>query len=519
MNTLKTPSFFKPTSRPSSPAPASPRPDSAAGFERSRPLTKLSLSNFRRPSPAPTTSSSLGAPLVQDGSYLEMLGLKLSEAVSKALAQPIGPVPSTEQLAGKRAVPAGRGHALGALIASELKAATGNPHLYRAIIRSLHRPLSVLQSNLSSLLLPLISSVAFLTPAAPIISAPNPNPTQIHALAISTFAGELLETFEQFNLGVDAADGRGDGLRSVREGLVSIVQRVINPLVAGIKHELMPLIEALESPHGIKWGRVHPSISTMQSVLPVYVRALTRYSSSSTSQTILASFLISVVWRSMVALSNRPFAPSSPPASPGLVPNKKRRSSPSSTPPLTPPAARFNIKLPVSRPPSPPNVVDPCQVATDARALYELLNMLPRPSADSAGTRLAREAVEEAFHGLEALPNLFNSAYALPSRASGEYSAETLAQELQTHTAELPTLLALPILIQVYGSTSTVASILGLSEDDYRSGCLSGFGRADSCAAAVGQRVLDHLLLDHPRSDNLGLAITRWLDGEIEEAG
>lgn len=55
-------------------------------------------------------------PLVQDGSYLEVLGLKLSEAVSKALAQPAGPAAAHEQLGTRRPIPSGRGRALGAFI-------------------------------------------------------------------------------------------------------------------------------------------------------------------------------------------------------------------------------------------------------------------------------------------------------------------------------------------------------------------------------------------------------------------
>jgi hypothetical protein len=55
-------------------------------------------------------------PLVQDGSYLEVLGLKLSEAVTRALAQPNGPALPHELLEGKRPIPAGRGHVLGAFI-------------------------------------------------------------------------------------------------------------------------------------------------------------------------------------------------------------------------------------------------------------------------------------------------------------------------------------------------------------------------------------------------------------------
>ena len=56
--------------------------------------------------------------LVQDGSYLEALSLKLSEAVSKALAQPTSPVPVSELVGGRRSIPAGRGQVLGLSIAS-----------------------------------------------------------------------------------------------------------------------------------------------------------------------------------------------------------------------------------------------------------------------------------------------------------------------------------------------------------------------------------------------------------------
>lgn len=118
MNVLKTPSFF----RPSSPAPAL-RPEAGQPLDRhSRPSNKLSLSNLIRqspsqsPSPSPTPKLS---PLVQDGSYLEMLSLKLSEAVSKALAPPIiGPPSANEQIEARRFIPAGRGIAFGSLVAS-----------------------------------------------------------------------------------------------------------------------------------------------------------------------------------------------------------------------------------------------------------------------------------------------------------------------------------------------------------------------------------------------------------------
>jgi hypothetical protein len=118
MHALKTPAFLRPSNQPSSPAP---RPaDPVAAFERaSRPLNRLSLGSFKRTSPVPSpTSSIIPMTLIQDGSYLEMLSLKLSEAVTKALAQPTGPATANEQLEGRRPIPVGRGRALSALIAS-----------------------------------------------------------------------------------------------------------------------------------------------------------------------------------------------------------------------------------------------------------------------------------------------------------------------------------------------------------------------------------------------------------------
>ena len=116
---LKTTSFFRPSSRPTSPVPA-PRQEAQVGSERApRPLSKLSLSNFRRSSPVSAPSATAPSPtVVQDGSFMEVLSLKLSEAVSKALAQPAGPAAPGELLAGRRPIPPGRGRTLGALIVS-----------------------------------------------------------------------------------------------------------------------------------------------------------------------------------------------------------------------------------------------------------------------------------------------------------------------------------------------------------------------------------------------------------------
>ena len=391
-------------------------------------------------------------------------------------------------------------------------------------MRSLQRPLSALLTNLSNNLLRLLSSPEFLNPPSPTIQAPDPNPTQAHALSYATLAGELLEVFDELGLGLDS-DLRGDGLKPTREGLVSVTTRVIHPLLAGIKAELTPLIEALESPAPTSASKTpassktvvtqHPSVITLQAVVQIYARALMRYFSTTPTQAHLASLEISIVWRALVALAHRTPSQLMPPSSSNA--GKKGRAL-SSTPPTTP---RFIPKLPPSRPPSPPTlqpVMPP--IVNDARAVCAVLSSLPRPAADRERSRLACEAVSDAFGGLKALLCLMESV-----QTSTTHCAEDLARELGTLTAELPTLIALPILLNAYVFTSekggprSIPSILGLPEERYRQECLTGFGRAEECTAAVGQRVLD-VLSNQPglTSDPVAEAVVRWLKTEITQA-
>ncbi|KAI0093100.1 hypothetical protein BDY19DRAFT_882381 [Irpex rosettiformis] len=527
MHALRTPSFFRPMSRPASPAPPITRTDPVVMTERlPRPMSKLSFSNFKR------TASPLiqSAPaLVHDGSYMEALSLRLSEAISKALAQPVGPGNPGEMLGGRRAIPAGRGCALGDLIATEINSARDDPHLYRAVIRTLHRPLSVLVTNVSTQLIPLIASPAFLAPAVPTPHSPNPNPTQMHALGLATFAGELLDTFDEFGLGLDN-DMRGDGLKVVRDSLLSTIKRVVDPLVNALKNDLLPHIEGLEQPSSVvakttgatKVSAAHPCIVYLTSVMPIYAKALGRYITCAAAQSILATLVISLLWRGLVALSNRPIPPASltPPGSPPVA-NKalkdmKRRSS-SGTPPTTPPASRFTLKLPPSRPPSPPTTTGRSSHGGDAKALYDLLAMLPRPT-DS----LAREAVDDGYDSLSALVALFEF---IQSSKTGTSAIFDLPAELQALTHDIPVLIALPVMLPaLFPSTSqgqtqerTVANMLGMSDAAYRNGCLSGFGRAEECVPAVGQRVLDVLGACEGNAQGKGVVI-RWLKAEVAEA-
>ncbi|KAI0696697.1 hypothetical protein BC835DRAFT_1271492 [Cytidiella melzeri] len=528
MYTLKTPSFLKPTSRPTSPSPLPPsRPDSAVPAERlSRPMSKLSFSNFKRnsvPLAHPTQS------LAHDGSYMELLSLKLGEAISKALAQPLGPGTPGEMLNGRRPIPAGRGRALGELIATEINSTRDNLHLYRAVVRTLHRPLSVLVTNLSGQLIPLIASPAFLSPALPTAQSPHPNPTQLHALGLATFAGELLDTFDELGLGLDS-DTRGDGLKIVRDSLLSTIKRVVEPLVSAIKNDLCPQIEGLEQPSSVvakttgatKVSAAHPSIVYLTSVMPVYAKALGKYITSAAAESTLASLIISLLWRGLTALSSRPMPAAShtPPGSPPLgtrtAKEIKRRSS-SGTPPTTPPASRFTLKLPPSRPPSPPSTAGRSTLAGDAKALYDLLSTLPRPTHS-----LAREAVDDGYDSLSALVALLEF---IQANRAGTAAVFDLATELQALTTDIPVLIALPVMLRafVFPSLSqptperTVPSMLGLSESAYRSGCLSGFGRAEECVPAVGQRILNVLGACEGNTQGKDVVV-RWLKAEVAEA-
>ncbi|KAN0133926.1 hypothetical protein V8E53_008144 [Lactarius tabidus] len=534
MNALR-PSIFRPTGRPSppptpiptlSPTPTPPRTDAADKASRS--ISKLSLTGFKRPSSTPSVPPSQAATIVQDGSYLQVLSLKLSEGVSKALAQPVGPAPPNECLNGRRPIPAGRGRTFGSLIAVELNASRDNPHLHKAVLRSLQRPLSALLTNLSNNLLQLLSSPEFLNPPAPAPNAPNPNPTQLHALSLATFAGELLETFDELSLGLDS-DLRGDGLKSTREALISVTTRVIHPLVAGIKTELTSLVAALEvsattsavktnvpSSKGVVVAQ-HSAIVNLQAVVPIYARALARYFATTPTQSYLASLEISVVWRALVALAHRAPSQFTPPSSPNLMGKKGRPAG--NTPPTTPPSTRFTLKLPPSRPPSPPTILPFMPpVVGDTRAVCDLLSSLPRPDAEKETTRLAREAVNDACDGLRALLRLLESVQTITTR-----DPTGLARELGTLTADLPTLIALPIILNTYvftvekGGPRTVPSILGLPEERYRQECLTGFGRAEECTVAVGQRVL-HVLSDESglSSDPATAAVILWLKAELD---
>ena len=388
-------------------------------------------------------------------------------------------------------------------ISSELNAVYDNPHLHRAVLRSLQRPFTVLLTNLSRQLLPLLLAPSFHSTPNGSNQSSFPSSVQLHALSIADFAEEILQLFDQHSLGVDN-EVRGDGLKSIREGFASLINRVVNPLITGIRMELIPLMEALEHPNssnvkpsvGAKSTIIHhPSIVSLQTLMPVYIRALTTYTTSTLSHSTLASLLISVLWKALVALSHRidiNASPSLTPESSPLLSARKRGTTP--PPPLS------TSKLTIA------------SAAADCRVLYDLLVHLPRPSAGPASTRLAKEAVDQAFESLRTLPTLLD--IAINKGRSG--TTDDLIKKFNDLTTKIPSLIALPIILRVFSGpgTSSIPAVLGIPEEEYRKGCLSGFGRAEECTVTIAQRVMDAL----QTNPSMNVITIRWLDMELEDA-
>lgn len=367
-------------------------------------------------------------------------------------------------------------------------------------------------TNLSAHLLPLLNSQAFIT------SGQSPshtlNLTQTHALAYATLAGEILESFYSLGLGT-----HNDGLIPIKEGLENLAARAANPLIAAVRKDLTTLIDALEFPPSVngspKFGpsgsakaTLHPSIIALHNSMPLYARALSRYTAPfpcvAQIQGALTALLIGVTWRALVALAHRNTPQGSPFLSPKTV-------SPAASPPSSPAMkkkqlAPFTISRPSTRPPSPVRSSSPsASCGDDARTVHDLLSTLPRPRSGPE----AEEAVDAALRGLSALSALLFICPSLPG-----------VDELEKLTEDIPTLICLPVVIRAYVSPTghSVASAMGMTEDEYRQTCLCGFSRAEDCAAVVGSQFLRGLVSEASIKEREREIVIEWLEDEVNDA-
>ena len=552
----------------SSPAPHSPTEHPGPGL----------------PFTSPSGSTATAPSAMQQGivpAHLDQIGLRLAEAASKVLLSPSssGNVPGTASmcngsgsdpalfiLKGRKPLPAGRGTALGKVIHDELGAASSDLYLYKAILRVLQKPLTVLLSNVSSLVFPLLDFIETCVAA------------QEYVISLATLSAELLEALNGLPMpvGVGKESRVGDGLKSIREGLESIIKRVVSPLVSTVSSSLSSHLDALSGNHATGESK---ALVALAAALPGAALRLAKYTVplGVISQSALATLHIRLVWRALVALSERdihepvfpgdkdkekergkstpqgvkakkdiPFSIHMTTSRPGLargeIPPSVASATTtngtmnSTTPPVTPRSKGVPLPLPSPPRPSPPQLTSTipsstgssantksrsptlpilhplAQLLSDAQHTLKLLSSLPSPAVGC----FAREAVNEAYEAFEAFLGFLRwlravrevqlahggGGHVVRKEDGGVHDKrKEFEDELDEKTEDVPTLVALPLLLCLLpaaesvqlGGKVTVGRLVGMEEEEYRTNCLAGFGRAEVCTSAVGRGVLAEL--------------------------
>ena len=138
--------------------------------------------------------------------------------------------------------------------------------------------------------------------------------------------------------------------------------------------------------------------------------------------------------------------------------------------------------------------------------LYDLLNMLPKPAPTDEASKVAREAVDEAFEALGALTALLGAV---------DSTAEVREDfDMELLTEGLPVLIALPVLLRWsgHGEPQVIPAMIGIDEREYREGCLSGFGRAEECETMVAERMCE-ILRNGATEDVKTKMVVKYLEG------
>ena len=202
--------------------------------------------------------------------------------------------------------------------------------------------------------------------------------------------------------------------------------------------------------------------------------------------------------------------------------------APSRTPPSTPRFGRLSLPLTsISRPPSPASkgaqtarTLTPLQrLLADTTAIQAMLGTLGKPPQGG----LAQEAVGEAFEALEGFKNMLQwlaEDVAAFSALRDKRSLQTVMKSLLQASKDCPALIAVNVLVQLVPPAQlprqysvveaslfvsaehiilnewrpiTISELLGMSDAEYHSSCLTGFGRADAAVEPVGRALLSVL--------------------------
>ncbi len=346
---------------------------------------------------------------------------------------------------------------------SEFPAHDADAYLLRAVLRTAIRSLSIYVSRLEYLVLPALTDAAFAAPlnlATPTPTSQQLNPTQLFALSLCHAAWETCEVLE-LTLDRKPTYPRfvSELLRPVMDKLDSVVARVVTPIMANLKRELLVALDSsAHSPVGNGSKSVPlPGTPTNNAVVnakvvnntPLCLKAFASKIEASRrvfevvckdcrddGESWVTSVVVAVVWKGMVSCQTRY-------ALQGNIPFKNQNGKPPSPesmaralaalavePARPPPAALAGPvsavgkmasilpSRPSSRPPSPPRKsgeaprgimpMDPTAhfLATFEALVQRLVTGLVLPPANSpsdpsATENLAREALGEAIEALQ----------------------------------------------------------------------------------------------------------------------
>lgn len=139
----------------------------------------------------------------------------------------------------------------------ELPYPPNDAYLIRAVLRTAVRSLSIYITRLESLLLPALTDVAFTAPlnlSLPTLHSHPLNPTQYYALSVAHAAWETCEVLEQTLETGKWPRFVNETLRPVMDKLDLVVGKVVQPLLLGLKRDLVASLSRTEglSPNGSK---------------------------------------------------------------------------------------------------------------------------------------------------------------------------------------------------------------------------------------------------------------------------
>ncbi|WWD20872.1 hypothetical protein CI109_105349 [Kwoniella shandongensis] len=186
-------------------------------------------------------------PSTQAG-YMDVIGLRLNEIVNKACAG--------VDYKAKKGFKKGNGWSVGESVVKEMPAPTSDAYLVRAVLRTAVRALSIYTTRLESLLLPSLTDPAFASPlnltAGP--SGHPLNPSQHFGISVAHAAWETCEVLEQCLETGQWPRFVQETLRPVMDKLDLVVSKVVQPILLGLKRDLVASLTRTEgtSPSGGK---------------------------------------------------------------------------------------------------------------------------------------------------------------------------------------------------------------------------------------------------------------------------